>query len=140
MVAPWLGDVRPFAIGSVRPVPARRFCRPETSAEYAEAYNEVKRIGALNSHAHSGTGGHIARTYSGNFSGQFNRLLARARRRLHRRRHDLASLGDRARLFALANTVGQPMRFICTWNSKKAFNFWRPVQAIRRRRFRTAIS
>ena len=43
---------------------------------------------------------------------------------------DLASLGDRARLFALANTAAADA-IICSWNSKKAFNFWRPHQAIR---------
>ena len=127
MVAPWLGDVVPFAIGSVER------CEPAdlpalTSAEYAEAYNEVKGIGAVGS-ARTTEQGHIARTYSGNFSGQFNRLM-RELAALYIGGTDLASLGDRARLFALVNTAASDA-FICSWNSKVAFNFWRPYQAIR---------
>ena len=73
--------------------------------------------------------GHIARTFSGNFSGQFNRLM-RELAAAYIGGTDLASLGDRARLFALANTSAADS-LICAWNSKKAFNFWRPHQAIR---------
>ena len=127
MVAPWLGDVRPFAIGSVDR------CQPSdppalTSAEYAEAYNEVQGIGAVNS-PRTAEQGHIARTYSGNFGGQFNRLM-RELAAAYIGGTDLASLGDRARLFALANTAASDA-LICSWNAKKAFNLWRPQPAIR---------
>ena len=122
MVAPWLGDVRPFTIESVQR------CQPDdppllTSLEYAEAYNEVKGIGAVGS-SRTADQGHMARTYSGNFGGQFNRLareLAAAY---------LPSLGDRARLFALLNTAAADA-LICSWHAKTAFNFWRPITAIR---------
>ena len=127
MVAPWLGDVRPFAIRSVER------CQPSdppdlTSEEYAEAYNEVKEIGAVNS-PRTAEQGHIARTYSGNFAGQFNRLM-RELAAAYIGGTDLASLGDRARLFALANTAASDA-LICSWYSKTAFNFWRPIHGIR---------
>jgi hypothetical protein len=127
MVAPWLGAVRPFTIESVQR------CQPDdppllTSLEYAEAYNEVKGIGAVGS-PRTAEQGHIARTYSGNFGGQFNRL-ARELAGLYIGGADLASLGNRARLFALLNTAAADA-LICSWNAKKAFNFWRPITAIR---------
>jgi hypothetical protein len=127
MVAPWLGDVRPFTIESVQR------CQPDdvpllTSLEYAEQYNEVKGIGAVNS-PRTTEQGHIARTYSGNFGGQFNRL-ARELAAAYIGGSDLASLGNRARLFALINTASADA-LICSWNSKKRFNFWRPITAIR---------
>ena len=128
MAAPWLGDVRPFAIGSVER------CQPEdppdlTSSEYAEAYNEVKAVGSINSTTRTPDQGHIARTYSGNFAGQFNRLV-RELAAAHIGGTDLPSLGDRARLFALVNTAASDA-LICSWNAKKAFNYWRPQPAIR---------
>ena len=127
MVAPWLGGVRPLTIESVQR------CQPDdppllTSLEYAEAYNEVKGIGAVGS-PRTTDQGHLARTFSGNFSGQFNRL-ARELAALYIGGADLASLGNRARLFALINTAGADA-IICSWNSKTRFNFWRPVTAIR---------
>ena len=66
--------------------------------------------------------------YSGNFSGQYNRLF-RELAAAYMAGNDVASLGDRARLFALANTA-MADAFICSWNSKKKFNFWRPIHAI----------
>jgi hypothetical protein len=128
MVAPWLGDVRPFAIESVQR------CQPDdlpalTSIEYAENYNQVKAVGSINSAVRTPEQGHMGRTFSGNFSGQFNRLM-RELAAAYVGGTDLASLGDRARLFALANTAAADA-IICAWNSKKAFNFWRPYQAIR---------
>jgi hypothetical protein len=127
MVAPWLGAVRPFTIPSVQR------CQPDdppllTSLEYAEAYNEVKGIGAVGS-PRTAEQGHIARTYSGNFSGQFNRL-ARELAASYIGGADLPSLGNRARLFALINTASADA-VICAWSAKTAFNFWRPVTAIR---------
>jgi hypothetical protein len=128
MAAPWLGDVRPFAIGSVDR------CQPDdppalTSVEYAEAYNEVKRVGSNDTTTRTADQGHIARTYSGNFAGQFSRLM-RELAAAYIGGTDLASLGDRARLFALVNTAAADA-LICSWNAKKAFNVWRPQPAIR---------
>jgi hypothetical protein len=128
MVAPWLGAVRPFTIASVQR------CQPDdlpllTSLEYAEAYNEVKAFGSATSAVRTADQGHIARMYSGNIGGQFNRL-ARELAATYIGGTDLPSLGNRARLFALVNTAGADA-LICAWHSKKEFNFWRPITAIR---------
>lgn len=99
-----------------------------TSVEYAEAYNEVKSVGRIDSTTRTPEQGHIARTFSGNFRGQFNRLI-RELSAAHIGGSDLASLGDRARLFALANTASADA-IICAWSAKKTFNFCRPDRAI----------
>ena len=41
----------------------------------------------------------------------------------------LNTLGDSARLFALGNLAGADAG-IRSWNSKKHYNFWRPITAI----------
>ena len=128
MAAPWGGAVRPFAIESVER------CQPEdppllTSLEYAEAYNEVKALGSATSTERTPEQSRIARIYSGGIPSQYNRLtrdLADA----YLGGDSTAKLGDRARLFALVNTA-MADSFICSWNSKKKFNFWRPIHAIR---------
>jgi hypothetical protein len=129
MVAPWLGAVRPYGLDSLSR------CQPDalpalTSVEYAEAYNEVKDVGSKVSTVRTAKQGHIARTYSGNFGGQFNRLM-RELAAAYLGGTDVASLGNRARLFAIVNTSAADS-FICSWNAKKAFNFWRPDRAIQR--------
>ena len=127
MAAPWGGDVRPFAIESVQR------CQPDdpplmTSAEYAEAYNEVKSLGSATNSARTPEQSRVARIYSGGIPGQFNRLV-RDLAAAYLAGNTTANLGDRARLFALVNTAIADA-FICTWNSKKKFGFWRPIHAI----------
>jgi hypothetical protein len=124
MAAPWGGDVRPFAIESVQR------CQPEdppllTSFEYAEAYNEVKSLGAATNSTRTPQQSRIARMYSGGIPAQPNRL-ARDLSIAYLDGNTTARLGDRARLYALINTA-MADAFIC---SKKEFNFWRPVHAI----------
>jgi len=127
MVAPWAGAVRTFAIDSVQR------CQPDelpelTSAEYAAAYFEVKAFGSATNSARTAEQGEIARMFSGAFPGQYNRLL-RDLAGSQLAGSSVASLGDRARLFALTNTA-MADAFICAWESKKKFNFWRPSHAI----------
>ena len=78
--------------------------------------------------------GHMARTFSGNFSGQFNRLL-RELASAYIGGTDLASLGDRARLFALANTSAADA-IICSWNSKDGVQLLAAVPGDSQRWFR----
>ena len=127
MVAPWAGAVRPFAIESVQR------CQPDdlpelTSAEYAAAYFEVKAFGSATNSARTAEQGEIARMFSGAFPSQYNRLF-RELADAHLAGSSVASLGNRARLFALTNT-SMADAFICAWESKKKFNFWRPIHAI----------
>ena len=132
MVAPWLGAVRPLAKSrsdtenylenmDPEPIPAL------TSLEYAEAYNEVLALGSASPSApRSDEQNEIARFFSGNSIAIFNRLM----RDLVAGADDLASLGDGARLFALANMAAAD-GIICAWENKKRYNFWRPIHAIR---------
>jgi hypothetical protein len=106
----------------------RQRCQPDdppllTSLEYAEAYNEVKRIGAVGS-PRTTEQGHIARTYSGT-----SRASSTGWRASWRPRTCQAS-GIAHGLFALLNTAAADA-IICSWHAKTAFNFWRPITAIR---------
>jgi hypothetical protein len=123
MTSPWAGAVVPFTIGSTAgfqpdPLPAL------TSAEYTEAYNEVKAYGSASSTVRTVPQTQLARFYADNFLVQWNRAL-----------RDLAltyqlDSGSTARLLALAN-MATADAFICAWESKKFFAFWRPITAIR---------
>ena len=129
MVSPWAGAVRPFALDSlarcdVPPPPALH------SFEYALNYIEVKLLGSATSRVRTASQTSIAKTFSGNFIGQYNRLF-RDLAAAHLAGSSLARLGQRARLFALTN-LAMADAFICAWESKVRFNFWRPAQAIRR--------
>jgi hypothetical protein len=128
MVAPWLGSVHTLGLDSTER------CQPDdlpglTSVEYAEAYNEVKALGPVANSQRTPEQSQIARMFSGNFLGQFNQLM-RELAAAHIDGSNVTSLGDRARLFALANTAGADS-VICAWRAKTEFNFWRPIHAIR---------
>ena len=133
---PWLGAVEPFTMDfneqfRARPRP------PLTSREYTRAYNEVKALG--------GPVGYpgVTRTpeqtqlgyfWSGNtialFEGMVRGLVEACEMGTGQRYcKSLNRLGDSARLFALANLAGADAG-IRAWNSKKHYNFWRPITAI----------
>jgi len=110
---------------------------PLTSREYTRAYNEVKALG--------GPVGYpgVTRTpeqtqmgyfWSGNtialFEGMVRGLVEACEMGTGQRYcKSLNRLGDSARLFALANLAGADAG-IRAWNSKKHYNFWRPITAI----------
>jgi hypothetical protein len=128
MVAPWLGAVVPYLI------PSTPFGEPDaipalTSAEYAEAYNEVKALGALTGSSRSDAQTRLARFFTDDFLSQFARVLADAAAR-HLTTSGLQLLGDRARLFALGH-MATADSLICAWKAKTDFAFWRPEHAIR---------
>jgi hypothetical protein len=133
---PWLGAVEPFTMDFNAQFRARR--PPAlTSREYATDYNEVKTLG--------GPVGYpgVTRTpdqtqtgyfWSGNtialFEGMIRGLVGACEMRPRQRYcESLSRLGDSARLFALANLAGADAGIRC-WNSKKHYNFWRPITAI----------
>jgi hypothetical protein len=137
--APWLGAVLPFTMEfneqfRASPPPAL------TSLEYARDYNEVKALGGPNqTPPYPGVTRTPAQTqigffYSGNtialFQGMIRGLVeacdAGPKQRYCK---SLTRLGDSARLFALANLAGADAG-ITAWNSKKHYNFWRPITAI----------
>jgi hypothetical protein len=127
MVAPWLGAVRPLGIVSAADMQPDAI-PPLTSLEYAEAYNEVKALGSASSTLRTSEQSQIARFFAGNAGAMFNRLMRELVAK-HIGGSDLASLGDRARLFALAN-MATADALLCAWEQKKRYNFWRPIHAI----------
>jgi hypothetical protein len=129
MTSPWAKDVRPFALDSL----AR--CAVDgppslTSFEYTLNYIEVKLLGSATSPYRTPEQGAIARMFSGNFPGQYNRLFRDIGAGAFAGA-DLGNLSKRGRLFALTN-MAMADAFICAWSAKQQFNFWRPSQAIRR--------
>jgi hypothetical protein len=131
--APWLGAVEPFTMDFSAQFRARR--PPAlTSREYARDYNEVKNLGGFVSVTRTSDQTQMAHFYAGNTVALFEGLirgLVEACETGSGQRHcrSLNSLGDSARLFALANLAGADAG-IRSWNSKKHYNFWRPITAI----------
>ena len=122
MLAPWLGDVRPFTLK--RP---HQFSPPGppdmTSAKYTAEFNEVKDIGALNSATRT-----PAQTETALFiSGIPVAPLQASLRDLVARHH--LSISKSARVFAAVDTsIADAVGTI--WYSKLHFAFWRPITAI----------
>jgi hypothetical protein len=116
-----LAYTEPFTLkdpSQLRPGPPPRL----TSRQYARDYDEVKAIGNIAAHPNATTD--MARFWTGNYVVQWNetmRQIAEAH---------LTSIGDSARLFALANMSAADAA-IAVWDSKLHFNVWRPQTAIR---------
>lgn len=103
--------------------------RPEpppalTSALWARDYNEIKELGARSSQKRTAEQTEVARFWTAIGVATWNpvvRSLATAKPR---------TLIDNARLFALVNMAASDA-FVAVFDAKYAFNFWRPVTAIR---------
>ena len=123
MLAPYVSALDPYTLTG----PTRFRAQPPPaldSALYTKDFNEVKRLGSFASTERTDEQKDIGYFYSENFLAQWNRALrAIAINHLHR-------TGDSARLFALAN-MAMADAFITAWDSKKFYNFWRPLTAIR---------
>jgi hypothetical protein len=116
----WVARVRPFVLDSQSQFRTDG-PQPLGSAAYAEDYNEVKRLGRLNSPDRTERQTAIALFYSGNPTELWNRTLREI------------TTGDgtveQARLFAMA-TMACADSVINTWDDKAFWNFWRPITAI----------
>jgi hypothetical protein len=116
-------DVRPWFLkqpSQLRPEPPPAL----TSATWARDYNEVKDLGARNSEKRTPEQTEVARFWTAVGVATWNpvvRSLASAEPR---------SLVANARLFALVN-VAATDAYIAVFDAKYAFNFWRPLTAIR---------
>ena len=123
MAAPWFGDVTPFALkdsAQLRPDPPSPAL---TSGEYSHAYNEVKALGAKVGSARTPEQTELALFWATNY------FPTRARAMRDLATANLSDIGDTARLFALT-AVGSADALIGAWNTKKYYNFWRPITAI----------
>lgn len=121
--APWLAQMRPFGIVSssqFRPDPPPAL----GSAEWAEDYNEVKRMGSVNSAHRTSEQTTLARVFLDPGITQ----VAKTFRQLAIDKG--LSLRDNARLFAYLY-VAQGDATIAGFNAKYHHGFWRPITAIR---------
>ena len=118
----YAGFTTPFTLNrssQFRPQPPP----PLTSEQYRRDYDEVKEFGARFGSSRTAELTDLAYFWSGNLITMWNQAL-----------RDIAdehldNLGDSARLLALANLASADA-FITCWESKRHFNFWRPVTAI----------
>jgi membrane-associated phospholipid phosphatase len=118
----WPG-VTPFVLRAAdqfRPGPPPRL----TTRSYAIALNEVKALGVENGTASSPDQALTARFWNGPIQNYWNEIAQTTAMR-----HNLTT-ADTARLFALLNlTLADSV--IAFYDAKYAYNFWRPVTAIR---------
>jgi hypothetical protein len=122
---PWVAHMTPFLLESASqfradPPPA------VTSPEYAAGLNEVKAYGGQdspNTHTlRTQAQSDIARFWTANTINQYNTLF--------RTLAGGKSAEDTARLLAMGNMVATDSAIAC-FDSKYAYSFWRPIQAIR---------
>ncbi len=95
-----------------------------SSAEYADDYNEVKNLGAVNSALRTAEQTQIAYFWLENSNYTWNRIA-----RLAAVAHN-NTLTENARLFALLNMACADS-LIAGFDTKYTYNFWRPITAIR---------
>jgi hypothetical protein len=120
---PGLGKVATFGIKSgaqfrLGPPPALH------SGKYARDYNEVKRVGALDSTERSQYRTEVARFYAATDAVPLYNLAARQVSEAQGK-----SLSENARIFALL-TMAIFDAAVAVFDSKYFYNFWRPVTAI----------
>jgi hypothetical protein len=122
---PGWGGVTPFTLRSgsqFRPDPPELF--DLTSQQYTRDFNEVKSIGDVNSSTRTAEQSQIAMFwYEGSPNG-WNRIARNVSAQ------QSLDLWQNARLFGLIN-FAMADGFIAGFDAKYAYNFWRPVTAIR---------
>jgi hypothetical protein len=121
--APWVGNVEPFLIPSAAALRSDG-PNPLSSAAYAADFNEVKRLGALDSTARTDDQTEAAFFWQASGAVLFNSVF-----RQLAVTQDL-DIVEAARMFAMANMAGADGSITC-WNDKYYWNFWRPLTAIR---------
>ena len=122
-VTPWTAQVRPFLVRSPDQFRAKGPHRL-TSKQYAAEFNETRLYGAKEGSLRSEAQTEIARFWTENTVGQYNRAL---RRLASERGLDAA---DSARLLAMTSLTAADAIITC-WNTKFHYLAWRPLSAIR---------
>jgi len=124
LTASWnWGLVKPFAMKSgnqFRPGPPYAL----TSAQWAKDYNEVKKMGAKTGSGRSAEQSDTAKFWEQTGAGSYNQIVQQvaAAKKL--------DVLDNARLYAHAY-LATADAFIAIFDAKYAYNFWRPLTAIR---------
>jgi hypothetical protein len=121
---PWVGGVKPFVMQT-----SSQFRTPGpnalSSTAWAQDFNEVKALGAVNSAVRTPEQTYIARWWQSTPVASWNAVASDL---VARNGLDMA---DSARLFAMENLSGADAAINC-WNDKYYWDFWRPWNAIPR--------
>jgi len=115
-------QVTPFAIARAnefRPVPPPQL----TSEDYTRSFDEVKRVGLINSTTRTPEQTQIGQFWNGNIQDFWNEIAQTAALQHH------LDLIRTARLFALLN-ISLADTTIAFFEAKYVYDFWRPVTAI----------
>jgi hypothetical protein len=120
---PWVALARPFLVRSSSQF---RTAGPNalTSAAYADDFNEVEQLGALDSPFRTPDQTHMAVFWQSNAAATWNGVA----RRLAEERH--LDVTDSALLFGMMDLTAADTQINC-WNDKYYWGFWRPMAAIR---------
>ena len=119
----WVGNLEPFLIDSPSQFRSEG-PNPLGSAAYAEEFNEVKELGAIDSTSRTADQTAAAVFWQAAPIPIWNTLA-----RGLAVRYELDAV-DQARLYATFNLAGADGAIAC-WNDKYYWNFWRPRAAIR---------
>jgi hypothetical protein len=119
----WLKDIKPFLIDGPE---AFRSKGPYalTSRRYAREFNQVKELGSATSTARTADQTHAALYWAENPPRTWNRIfhMLSTQRGL--------SLTENARFFGMLYLTAADA-FVCIWDDKAFWSFWRPIAAIR---------
>lgn len=120
----WVGDVEPFLLRSASQV---RTAGPRalTSTGWAREFNEVKRLGAVDSTVRTDHQTYVARWWQSTPLASWNSVARQLVGRAH------LGVASAARLLAMQNLSMADASIGC-WNDKYHHDFWRPWNAIPR--------
>ena len=124
MVTPWAGQMRPFTFDNPAQFLPHEPPPPLKSREWAEDYNQVKLLGAVDSTVRTPAQTEIGLFWTDHTTTQYGRML-----QLLAMQENM-SLLDSSRLMAMSFT-SLADAYIGCFNAKYHFSFWRPVTAIR---------
>jgi hypothetical protein len=119
----WIAKVTPFTMTSQSQFRSDG-PPPLSSGAYADDFNEVKSVGALNSTTRTSAQTALGLFYTDHAVAMWNRTF-----RTISGQQGLSE-SDEARLFGMLNFAGADALIGC-WDSKAAWSFWRPITAIR---------
>jgi hypothetical protein len=124
LVTPWAGQMRPFTFNNPAQFLPDEPPTPLKSREWAEDYNEVKLLGAVDSTVRTPAQTEIGLFWTDHTTAQYGRML-----QLLAMQENMNVLNS-SRLMAMSFT-SLADAYIGCFNAKYHFSFWRPVTAIR---------
>lgn len=124
MAGAYIAHVMPFTLRG--PSQFRQEPPPHlASGKYADEFDEVKALGSLTGSSRTAEQTDLALFFADNAVAYWNRTFQSIANQ-----YFATDSGAAARMFALAN-MAMADSLISSWDSKIAYNFWRPISAIR---------